>query len=86
MNFFQNLGLLGIASGAVLYLIDFYHDQLPKFQVGGGTIIVDRPPAGLPLFLFGAGIVLIIVGTAWKMYQDRAEGVSREEEEDDDED
>jgi hypothetical protein len=86
MNFFQNIGLLGMASGAVLYAIDFYHDQLPHWNVAGGTIVIDRPPAGLPMILFVAGIVLIIAGTAWKMYRDRAEGVSREDDEDDDED
>ena len=84
MNFFQNLGLVGIVSGAVLYIVDTYNDQLPRFQAAGGEMVIGRPPEGLAASLFAAGIVLIIAGTAWKMYRDRAEGVSREQEDEDD--
>ncbi len=66
MNLLQQWGLIALGIGALLGFLRVTNAPLPKWNVNGGTLLVKLPPDWALLALLVGGVVLLVVGTAFK--------------------
>jgi hypothetical protein len=69
MNLLQQWGLMALALGGVLGFLRVTNAPLPKFDVNGGTLLVQLPPDWVLLTLTVGGLVLMVIGTSWNAIQ-----------------
>jgi hypothetical protein len=81
MNLFQQWGLGAMAGGALLGFLRMTNAPLPTFNVSGGQAAIVLPPDWVTLLLLVGGLVLIVMGTAWKVIRgERSEEKDRSQE------
>ena len=79
MNILQTLGLVGLIGGAFTGFLRMSNMPLPKWSVGGGTLMVILPPDWVIGALLIGGLVLMVLGTAWKVVRGEDHGESEDE-------
>lgn len=66
MNLLQQWGLMALVLGGVMGFVRVTNMPLPKFDINGGTLLVQLPPDWVLQVLVVGGLVLIVAGTSWR--------------------